>query len=57
MVLLLWIILILFFLCPNNIISLCSFSVHAIQMGEKVTSIFEYAINVLARKDDVSGNR
>ncbi|XP_015580038.1 uncharacterized protein LOC8262552 [Ricinus communis] len=33
-----------------------NFSVHAIQMGEKVTSIFEHAINILARKDDVSGN-
>ncbi|XP_057994687.1 uncharacterized protein LOC110645189 isoform X3 [Hevea brasiliensis] len=31
-----------------------NFSVHAIQMGEKVTSIFERAINILARKDDVS---
>jgi hypothetical protein len=35
----------------------CSFSVHAIQMSEKVTSIFEHAINVFARKDDASGNR
>ncbi|KAH7572476.1 hypothetical protein JRO89_XS04G0262200 [Xanthoceras sorbifolium] len=34
-----------------------NFSVHAIQMGEKVTSIFEHAIKVLARKDDVSINR
>lgn len=34
-----------------------NFSVHAIQMGEKVTSIFEHAINVFARKDDISGNR
>ncbi|XP_062163765.1 uncharacterized protein LOC133870619 isoform X1 [Alnus glutinosa] len=34
-----------------------NFSVHAIQMGEKVTSIFEHAINVFARKDNVSGNR
>ncbi|EOY32199.1 Uncharacterized protein TCM_039797 isoform 1 [Theobroma cacao] len=34
-----------------------NFSVHAIQMGEKVTSIFEHAINVLARRDDVSGDR
>ncbi|XP_050223002.1 uncharacterized protein LOC126673079 [Mercurialis annua] len=34
-----------------------NFSVHAIQMGEKVTSIFEHAINVLARKDDVSTDR
>nr|XP_023889678.1 uncharacterized protein LOC112001731 [Quercus suber] len=34
-----------------------NFSVHAIQMGEKVTSIFEHAINVFSRRDDVSGNR
>ncbi|XWS52343.1 hypothetical protein CRYUN_Cryun11dG0059800 [Craigia yunnanensis] len=34
-----------------------NFSVHAIQMGEKVTSVFERAINVLAHKDDVSGDR
>lgn len=34
-----------------------NFSVHAIQMGEKVTSVFERAINVLARKDDLSSNR
>ncbi|CAN1177448.1 hypothetical protein LINPERHAP2_LOCUS33104 [Linum perenne] len=33
-----------------------NFSVHAIEMGQKVTSIFEHAINVLARKDDI-GNR
>ncbi|KAJ6913092.1 hypothetical protein NC651_015552 [Populus alba x Populus x berolinensis] len=33
-----------------------NFSVHAIQMGEKVTYIFEHAINLLARKDDVSDN-
>ncbi|CAL1408617.1 unnamed protein product [Linum trigynum] len=33
-----------------------NFSVHAIEMGEKVTSIFEHAINVLARKDDISSN-
>lgn len=31
-----------------------NYSVHAIQMGEKVTSIFEHAINVLGRKDNVS---
>ncbi|XP_061990573.1 uncharacterized protein LOC133708993 [Rosa rugosa] len=31
-------------------------SVHAIQMGEKVTSIFEKAVSVLARKDEVSGD-
>ncbi|KAM7469131.1 hypothetical protein LguiA_007314 [Lonicera macranthoides] len=34
-----------------------NFSVHAIQMGEKVTSIFEHAIDVFARKDDVSNAR
>ncbi|XP_010545474.1 PREDICTED: uncharacterized protein LOC104817833 isoform X2 [Tarenaya hassleriana] len=34
-----------------------NFSVHAIQMGEKVTSVFERAIHVLAHKDDVSTNR
>ncbi|TXG61175.1 hypothetical protein EZV62_012538 [Acer yangbiense] len=34
-----------------------NFSVHAIEMGDKVTSIFEHAIKVLARKDDVSSNR
>ncbi|KAI3437281.1 uncharacterized protein J3R85_005529 [Psidium guajava] len=34
-----------------------NFSVHAIQMGEKVSSVFERAINVLARKDDVSEPR
>ncbi|XP_057980775.1 uncharacterized protein LOC131166336 [Malania oleifera] len=34
-----------------------NFSVHAIQMGEKITSVFEHAISVLARKDDVTGNR
>ncbi|KAF5748625.1 hypothetical protein HS088_TW04G00583 [Tripterygium wilfordii] len=34
-----------------------NFSVHAIQMGEKVTSIFERAISVAAHKDGVSGNR
>ncbi|KAH9653522.1 transmembrane protein [Citrus sinensis] len=34
-----------------------NFSVHAIKMGEKVTSVFEHAIKVLACKDDVSTNR
>ncbi|GAV83140.1 hypothetical protein CFOL_v3_26591 [Cephalotus follicularis] len=34
-----------------------NFSVHAIQMGERVTSVFDHAINVFSRKDDVSGNR
>ncbi|KAJ4930471.1 hypothetical protein NE237_008258 [Protea cynaroides] len=34
-----------------------NFSVHAIQMGEKVTSVFEHAIKVLSRKDNVSGSR
>ncbi|KZV37740.1 hypothetical protein F511_32058 [Dorcoceras hygrometricum] len=34
-----------------------NFSVHAIQMGEKVTSIFEHAIDVFGRRDDVSSTR
>ncbi|CAK9171169.1 unnamed protein product, partial [Ilex paraguariensis] len=34
-----------------------NFSVHAIQMGEKVTSIFEHAIDVFARKDELSNTR
>ncbi|XP_039064196.1 uncharacterized protein LOC120209199 isoform X1 [Hibiscus syriacus] len=34
-----------------------NFSVHAIRMNEHVTSVFERAINVLARKDDVSNVR
>ncbi|KAJ8642467.1 hypothetical protein MRB53_019161 [Persea americana] len=34
-----------------------NFSVHAIQMGEKVTSVFEHAIKVLSRKDDILDNR
>lgn len=34
-----------------------NFSVHAIQMNEKVTSVFQHAIDVLARKDDVSATR
>ncbi|XP_039064197.1 uncharacterized protein LOC120209199 isoform X2 [Hibiscus syriacus] len=34
-----------------------NFSVHAIRMNEHVTSVFERAINVLARKDDVSIDR
>ncbi|KAL5699775.1 hypothetical protein ACHQM5_030632 [Ranunculus cassubicifolius] len=34
-----------------------NFSVHAIQMGEKATSVFEHAIKVLSRKDNVSDNR
>nr|GLL47875.1 uncharacterized protein LOC109170184 isoform X1 [Ipomoea trifida] len=34
-----------------------NFSVHAIQMGEKVTSIFERAIDVFGRKDDVLNTR
>ncbi|CAA3017647.1 Hypothetical predicted protein [Olea europaea subsp. europaea] len=34
-----------------------NFSVHAIQMGEKVTSIFERAIDLLGRRDDVSNTR
>ncbi|XP_020110520.1 uncharacterized protein LOC109725660 isoform X2 [Ananas comosus] len=31
-----------------------NFSVHAIQMREKVTSVFEYAIKALSRKEDLS---
>ncbi|KAK7345954.1 hypothetical protein VNO77_16571 [Canavalia gladiata] len=34
-----------------------NFSVHAIQMGEKVASIYERAINVLGRKDDPVDSR
>ncbi|XP_057486061.1 uncharacterized protein LOC130772327 isoform X1 [Actinidia eriantha] len=34
-----------------------NFSVHAIQMGEKVTSVFQRAIDVLAHKDDVVDTR
>ncbi|XP_073277260.1 uncharacterized protein [Primulina huaijiensis] len=34
-----------------------NFSVHAIQMGEKVTSIFERAIDIFGRRDDVSSTR
>ncbi|EPS63606.1 hypothetical protein M569_11178, partial [Genlisea aurea] len=34
-----------------------NFSVHAIQMGEKVTAIFEDAILALGRKVDVAGSR
>ncbi|KAI3803180.1 hypothetical protein L1987_31329 [Smallanthus sonchifolius] len=34
-----------------------NFSVHAIQMSEKVNSIFERAIGVLSRKDDVNHTR
>ncbi|XP_019438758.1 PREDICTED: uncharacterized protein LOC109344415 [Lupinus angustifolius] len=33
-----------------------NFSVHAIEMGEKVISIFEHAINVFGRKDDPVGS-
>ncbi|XP_004513127.1 uncharacterized protein [Cicer arietinum] len=33
-----------------------NFSVHAIEMGEKVTSIFEQAIKVFGRKDDPIGS-
>ncbi|KAL8153516.1 hypothetical protein V2J09_011276 [Rumex salicifolius] len=32
-----------------------NFSVHAIEMSEKVTNVFERAIEVLARKEDVMG--
>lgn len=35
----------------------CSFSVHAIHMGEKVTEVFEFAIKTLSRKDDISDSR
>lgn len=31
-----------------------NFSVHAIQMGEKVTSVFEHALKALSRKDNIS---
>ncbi|KAK6941189.1 hypothetical protein RJ641_026566 [Dillenia turbinata] len=34
-----------------------NFFVHAIQLGEKVTNVFEHAISFLSRKDDVSVNR
>lgn len=34
-----------------------NFSVHAIEMGEKVTSVFERAIKVLSRKDDILDTR
>ncbi|KAK1269427.1 hypothetical protein QJS04_geneDACA014029 [Acorus gramineus] len=34
-----------------------NFSVHAIQMGEKVTSVFQHAINVLSRKDGITDVR
>ncbi|KAI3775268.1 hypothetical protein L1987_49839 [Smallanthus sonchifolius] len=34
-----------------------NFSVHAIQMSEKVNSVFERAIGVLSRKDDVNHTR
>ncbi|KAK8630292.1 hypothetical protein V6N13_079090 [Hibiscus sabdariffa] len=34
-----------------------NFSVHAIRMNEQVTSVFERAIKVLARRDDVSNDR
>ncbi|KAL0333638.1 UNVERIFIED_CONTAM: hypothetical protein Sangu_1520000 [Sesamum angustifolium] len=40
----------------SRVLDFC-FSVHAIQMGEKVTSIFERAIDVLGRTDDISGTR
>lgn len=41
----------------NDALMWCSFSVHAIQMGEKVTSVFEYAIKALSRKEDLSISR
>ncbi|KAJ3669570.1 hypothetical protein LUZ60_011520 [Juncus effusus] len=34
-----------------------NFSVHAVLMGEKVTSVFERAIKTLSRKDDISNSR
>ncbi|XP_047182457.1 uncharacterized protein LOC124848730 [Vigna umbellata] len=34
-----------------------NFSVHAIEMGEKVTSIIEHAINVFGRNEDPVGSR
>uniref|UniRef100_A0A7N0U0K4 DUF7906 domain-containing protein n=1 Tax=Kalanchoe fedtschenkoi TaxID=63787 RepID=A0A7N0U0K4_KALFE len=34
-----------------------NFSVHAIEMGEKVTSLFEHAINVSSRREDISNDR
>ncbi|KAF9616779.1 hypothetical protein IFM89_032332 [Coptis chinensis] len=34
-----------------------NFSVHAIQMGEKVTSVFEHAIKVLSRINNISDTR
>ncbi|KAF6143858.1 hypothetical protein GIB67_009839 [Kingdonia uniflora] len=34
-----------------------NFSVHAVQMGEKVTSVFEHAIKVLSRRENVSDTR
>ncbi|KAK8953778.1 hypothetical protein KSP39_PZI002512 [Platanthera zijinensis] len=34
-----------------------NFSVHAIQMGEKVTSVFEQAVEALSRKEDILDSR
>ncbi|KMZ70457.1 hypothetical protein ZOSMA_19G00390 [Zostera marina] len=34
-----------------------NFSVHAIHMGEKVNSVFERAIEILSRKDNISDSR
>eukprot|EP00250_Pteridium_aquilinum_P008458 c17961_g1_i1 orf=474-3365(-) len=34
-----------------------NYSVHAIEMGEKVTTVFEYALKVLSRKDDFKDTR
>ncbi|CAA7408328.1 unnamed protein product [Spirodela intermedia] len=34
-----------------------NFSVHAINMGQKVTSIFEHAIKVFSRRDDITDAR
>ena len=35
----------------------CSFSVHAIHMGEDVLSVFEHAIKVLSRREDLVDSR
>ncbi|KAF6166726.1 hypothetical protein GIB67_005602 [Kingdonia uniflora] len=34
-----------------------NFSVHAVQMGEKVTSVFQHAIKVLSRRENISDTR
>lgn len=35
----------------------CSFSVHAIHMGEDVLSVFEHAVKVLSRREDLADSR